>query len=70
MWNVKLNPTIFYILFIQTKINEQTKQNKTVVKIHESQFNAPHASFILIMLFFSLLEDDNAEVSKILTSGN
>ena len=37
MWNVKLNhKTFFYILFIQTKINEQTKHNKTVVKIHES----------------------------------
>ena len=27
---------LFYIMFIQTKINEQTKYNKTVVKIHES----------------------------------
>ena len=40
MWNVIFNHLIkkhiFYILFIQTKINEQTKQNKTVVKIHES----------------------------------
>ena len=26
----------FCILFIQTKINEQTKQNKTVVKVYES----------------------------------
>ena len=26
----------FYSLFIQTKIIKQTKQNKTVVKIHES----------------------------------
>ena len=26
----------FLSLFIQTKINKQTKQNKTVVKIHES----------------------------------
>ena len=25
-----------YDLFIQTKINKQTKQNKNVVKIHES----------------------------------
>ena len=37
MWNVKFNhKTFFYILFIQTKKKEQTKQNKTVVKIHES----------------------------------
>ena len=37
MWNVKFNPkTFFYILFIHTKINEHTKHNKTVVKIHES----------------------------------
>ena len=37
MWNVKFNQkTFFYIWFIQTKINEQTKHNKTVVKIHES----------------------------------
>ena len=28
--------TAFYSLFIQTKINKQTKQNETVVKIHES----------------------------------
>ena len=27
---------VFYSLFIQIKINKQTKQNKTVVKIHES----------------------------------
>ena len=26
----------FYSLFIQTKINKHTKQNKTVVKVHES----------------------------------
>ena len=37
MWKVKFNhKTFFYILFIQTKINEQTNHNKTVVKIHES----------------------------------
>ena len=37
MWNVKFNhKTFFYILFIQIKITEQTKHNKTVVKIHES----------------------------------
>ena len=37
MWNVKINhKTFVYILFIQSKIKEQTKQNKTVVKIHES----------------------------------
>ena len=35
MQNVKFNhKTLFYILFIQTKTNEQTKQNITVVKIH------------------------------------
>ena len=31
-----LSSNCFYSLFIQTKINKQTKQNKTVVKIHES----------------------------------
>ena len=31
-----LSLNCFYRLFIQTKINKQTKQNKTVVKIHES----------------------------------
>ena len=37
MWNVKFNlKTFFYILFIQTKISEETKHNKTDVKIHES----------------------------------
>ena len=37
MWNVKFNhKSFFYILSIQKKINEQTKQNKTVVKIHKS----------------------------------
>ena len=37
MWNVKFIIKLFFkILFIQTKIKEQTKQNKTVVKIHES----------------------------------
>ena len=39
MWNEQINhKTFFYILFIQTKINEQTKHNKTVVKIHESPY--------------------------------
>ena len=28
--------TVFYSLFIQTKTNKQTKQNETIVKIHES----------------------------------
>ena len=37
MLSVKFNHnTIFYILFIQTKINEQTKPKKTVVRFHES----------------------------------
>ena len=36
MWNLKLNHKTFFTFFIQTKINEQTKPNKTVVKIHES----------------------------------
>ena len=31
-----LSLNCFYSLFIQTKINKQPKQNKTVVKIHES----------------------------------
>ena len=35
MWNVKFNhKALFYILFIQTKKNEQTQQNKIVVKVH------------------------------------
>ena len=34
MWNVTFDKK--YILFIQTKVNEQAKQNKTVVKIQES----------------------------------
>ena len=35
MRNVQFNhKTYFYILFIQTKKNEQTKQIKTVVNIH------------------------------------
>ena len=35
MWNVEFNRNIFffYILFIQTKINEQTEQKKIVVRI-------------------------------------
>ena len=84
MWNVKLNhKTFFYILFIQTKINEQTKHNKTVVKIHESlyftcsdlkqQIMSISCSTCLIYThhaIFSSLEGDIAEVSKILTSGN
>ena len=33
MWNVKFNhKTFFYILFIQTKINEQTKQLLNLMK--------------------------------------
>ena len=39
MRNVKYNhKTFFYTLFIQTKINEQIKQNKAIIKIHESLF--------------------------------
>ena len=57
----------FYGLFIPTKINKQTKQNKTIVKFMKvfnlpigrsnsksCQFNAAHASFKLIMLFLAL----------------
>ena len=77
MWNVKFNHnTPFYNLFIQTKINEQTKLNKTVVKVQESQeiyllegetaypvnLNAAHASFTPII--FSAIEGNIAEVSK------
>ena len=29
-----LSLNFFYSLFIQTKINKQTKQNKTVIKVH------------------------------------
>ena len=37
MGNVKsLSLNCFHSLFIHTKINKQTKQNKTVVKVHES----------------------------------
>ena len=33
MWNVKFNhKTFFYILFIQTKINEQTTHTKQLLK--------------------------------------
>ena len=61
-----------YILFIQTKINEPTKQNKTVVKIHESlKFtSANHVNFMQHMLvlytscYFNSLEVDIREVSK------
>ena len=79
MWNVKFNhKTFFYILITQTKINEQTEHNKTVVKIHESLGceTAIHVNFMQHMLvlysscYFSSLEGDIAEVSKILTSGN
>ena len=76
MWNVKFNLKIFffYILFIQTKINERTKQNKTVVKImkvlESCQIHAAHASFILIILLLGLLVVILEKVSKTLTSGN
>ena len=36
MWNVKFDHKTCLYIVIQTKINEQTKQNKTVVKCHES----------------------------------
>ena len=37
MGNIKCyHKPVFYSLFIQTKIDKQTKQNKTVVKIQES----------------------------------
>ena len=37
MGNIKCHDkTVFYRLFIETEIIKQTKQNKTVVKIHES----------------------------------
>ena len=58
------------ILFIQTKKNEQTKQNKLMFKFIKvinkfnlpvgmwdskpCQFHAAHASFILFMLFLAL----------------
>ena len=57
----------FCIVFIQTKKNEQTKQNKTVVKfmkgfslpvgmLHSKsyQFHSAHASFLPIMLILAL----------------
>ena len=61
---------------------KQTKQNKTVVKNHESLIylvggkTANHVNFMQHMLvsthhaIFSSLEGNIAEVSKILTSGN
>ena len=61
MRNVKLIINhFFYILIIQTKKNEQTKQKKTVVKFiicwggdsKSCQIHAAHASFILIKLLF------------------
>ena len=84
MWNVKCNhKTLFHILFILTKINEQTKRNKTVVKIHESlwftcwdvkqqimSISCSTCWFHTHHAIFSSLEGDIAEVSKILTSGN
>ena len=58
---------VFYSLFIQTKINKQTEQNKNVVKCMKvfnlpvgrsnsksCQLHAAHASFTFIMLFLSL----------------
>ena len=58
---------LLFSLFIQTKINKQTKQNKTVVKFMKvfnlpvgrlisksCQFHAAHATFTLIMLFLAL----------------
>ena len=55
MWNVKINhKTFFYILFIQIKINEQIKQNKTVVKFMKVYLlgceTANHVNFMQHML--------------------
>ena len=64
MWNIKFNhKTLFYILLIQTKKNEQTKQNccksslKSLIYLLGSettnlQFHAAHDNFILIMLVY------------------
>ena len=73
----------FYSLFIQTKVNKQTKRNKTVVKIHESllftcwevkqqimSISCSTCWFHAHHAIFSSLEGNIAEVSKILTSGN
>ena len=68
MWNVKFNhKTLFYILFIQTKINEKQNKTKELLKFMKvfslpvgmsnsksCQFHAAHASFIPIMLFLAL----------------
>ena len=75
--------TVFTVcLFKQRKISNKTKQNKTVVKIHECLIyllggeTANHVNFMQHMLvshsscYFSSLEDIIAEVSKILTSAN
>ena len=32
---LNLIKNLFYILFVETKINEQARQNKTVIQIHE-----------------------------------
>ena len=77
MWNVKFNHKtfFFYILFIQTKINEQTQHNKTVVKISWKSLvyllgcETANVKFMQLMLvlysscYFSSLEGDIAEVS-------
>ena len=76
MLNLIITNFFFYILFIQTKKSEQTKQNKAVVKIIKAfslsigrwnskscQFNAARASLILTMLFSSP-ESDIGRVSK------
>ena len=65
-------------MFIQAKINKQTKQNKTVkslIYLLEGE-TANYVNFMQHMLvshsscYFSSLEGNVAEVSKILTSGN
>ena len=46
MWNGKFNDkTFFFILLIQTRINEQTKQNKTVVNVRSK-------AVVLLLLIF------------------
>ena len=65
----------------QRKINKQKKTkllfrfikvfNLPAMGSKSCQSHAAHANFILIMLFFFIsLDDDIAEVSKIITSGN
>ena len=73
---LNLIKTIFYIFFIQTNKNYQTKQNiKSLLYLLGSE-TANHVNFMQPMLvsystcYSNSLEGDNRKESKILTSGN